>query len=104
MTESPAPSSYPPPVEFAANANANADLYKAAEADRLGFWAEQANRLSWATPFDDVLDWSGAPLPSGSSAASSTSPTTASTATSRPVTAIAPRSTGRASRSATAAS
>ena len=41
--------------------------------------------------------------PSGSSAASSTSPTTASTATSRPATATGWRSTGRASRSATAA-
>ncbi len=41
--------------------------------------------------------------PSGSSAASSTSPTTASTGTSRPATATGSRSTGRASRSATAA-
>jgi acetyl-CoA synthetase len=57
-----APSSYPPPEEFAANANATAELYKAAEADRLGFWAEQANRLSWETPFRDVLDWSDAPF------------------------------------------
>ena len=40
---------------------------------------------------------------SGSSAASSTSPTTASTATSRPATATGWRSTGRVSRSATAA-
>jgi Acetyl-coenzyme A synthetase N-terminus len=43
-------SSYPPPPEFAANANATAELYRRAEADRLGFWAEQANRLSWDTP------------------------------------------------------
>jgi acetyl-CoA synthetase len=33
------PSSYPPPVEFAANANATADLYRHAESDRLAFWA-----------------------------------------------------------------
>jgi len=29
---------------------------------RLAFWAEQANRLSWETPFTEVLDWSGAPF------------------------------------------
>jgi acetyl-CoA synthetase len=61
-THADAPSTYPPPEEFAKQANATADLYKAAEADRLGFWAEQANRLSWETPFTDVLDWSGAPF------------------------------------------
>ena len=26
------------------------------------FWAAQANRLSWATPFTEVLDWSEAPF------------------------------------------
>ena len=26
------------------------------------FWAKQANRLSWATPFTEVLDWSEAPF------------------------------------------
>ena len=61
-THTDAPSTYPPPVEFAEQANATADLYKAAEADRLGFWAEQANRLCWETPFTDVLDWSAAPF------------------------------------------
>ena len=61
-THADAPSTYPPTVEFANQANATADLYKAAEADRLGFWAEQANRLSWETPFTGVLDWSGAPF------------------------------------------
>jgi acetyl-CoA synthetase len=64
MTETPAdtPSSYPPPAEFAANANATADLYQQAESDRLAFWAEQARRLSWATPFSEILDWSDAPV------------------------------------------
>jgi acetyl-CoA synthetase len=61
-THAQAPSSYPPPEDFAAHANATAEKYKAAEADRLGFWAEQANRLSWETPFDEVLDWSEAPF------------------------------------------
>ena len=61
-THTEAPSSYPPPAEFAANANATAELYGAAEEDRLAFWAEQADRLSWETPFTDVLDWSEAPF------------------------------------------
>ena len=61
-THTEAPSSYPPPAEFAANANATAELYEAAEKDRLGFWAAQADRLSWETPFADVLDWSEAPF------------------------------------------
>ncbi len=55
-------SSYPPAPEFAAKANASAALYDEAEADRLAFWADQANRLSWETPFTEVLDWSEAPV------------------------------------------
>ena len=61
-THTEAPSSYPPPAEFAANANATAELYREAEQDRLAFWAKQANRLSWETPFTEVLDWSEAPF------------------------------------------
>ena len=57
-----APTHYPPSAEFAAQANGKADLYAEAEADRLGFWAKQANRLSWDTPFTEVLDWSEAPV------------------------------------------
>jgi acetyl-CoA synthetase len=55
-------SSFPPPPEFAANANATAELYRQAEADPLGFWAEQGKRLAWDTPFSEVLDWSDAPF------------------------------------------
>ena len=55
-------SSYPPVPEFAENANAQAALYDEAEKDRLAFWADQANRLSWETPFTEVLDWSEAPV------------------------------------------
>ena len=55
-------SAYPPPADFAAQANATAELYREAEKDRLAFWAKQANRLSWETPFTDVLDWSEAPF------------------------------------------
>ena len=62
VTHTEAPSAYPPTTEFAANANATAELYEAAEKDRLAFWAKQANRLSWETPFTDVLDWSEAPF------------------------------------------
>ncbi len=61
-TRTEAPSSYPPHADFAAQANAGDDLYKDAEHDRLAFWAEQANRLSWETPFSQVLDWSAAPF------------------------------------------
>jgi acetyl-CoA synthetase len=56
------PSAYPPSPEFAAQANATEELYREAEQDRLAFWAKQANRLSWDTPFDQVLDWSDAPV------------------------------------------
>jgi acetyl-CoA synthetase len=53
---------FEPPADIAANANLKADAYEAASADRLGFWAEQANRLAWETPFGEVLDWSNAPF------------------------------------------
>jgi acetyl-CoA synthetase len=62
VTHSQNPNAYQPSAEFTAQANATADLYDQAERDRLAFWAEQANRLSWETPFTDVLDWSGAPF------------------------------------------
>jgi len=54
--------SYPPTAEFAAQANATSDLYAEAEQDRLAFWAKQARRLHWHTPFTEVLDWSDAPV------------------------------------------
>nr|WP_116376948.1 acetate--CoA ligase [Mycobacterium sp. MFM001] len=57
-----APSSYPPSSEFAAQANVSDEAYREAEQDRLAFWAKQAERLSWATPFEQVLDWSDAPF------------------------------------------
>ncbi|WP_170264230.1 acetate--CoA ligase [Nocardia uniformis] len=53
---------YPPSTEFAATANATEALYDRAEADRLAFWAEQANRLHWDQPWSQVLDWDDAPL------------------------------------------
>jgi acetyl-CoA synthetase len=64
MTETPneVPSAYPPSADFAAQANAGAELYDAAERDRLAFWAQQAERLTWETPFTEVLDWSEGPV------------------------------------------
>jgi acetyl-CoA synthetase len=56
------PSVYPPSDEFAAQANAAEEMYREADADRLAFWAKQAERLSWDTPFSEVLDWSEAPF------------------------------------------
>ena len=53
---------FDPPAEFAANANATAQEYDEAEADQLGFWAKQAERLDWGTPFTDVLDWTNPPF------------------------------------------
>ncbi|GAA0602910.1 acetate--CoA ligase [Sporichthya brevicatena] len=53
---------FEPPAEFAAAANAQADLYDHAAKDRLAFWAEQADALSWEQKWDTVLDWSGAPV------------------------------------------
>ena len=57
-----APATYAPSPEFAAQANGTAALYWEADGDRLGFWAKQAARLSWETPFADILDWSDAPV------------------------------------------
>jgi acetyl-CoA synthetase len=54
--------SFPPSEEFAAQANATAELYDQADADREGFWAQQAHRLHWDTDFEQVVDWSTAPF------------------------------------------
>jgi acetyl-CoA synthetase len=53
---------FPPPDEIAANANVTAETYAEAEADFEGFWAEQAERLSWQTKPTQVLDWSNPPV------------------------------------------
>ncbi|MBM0126905.1 acetate--CoA ligase [Pimelobacter simplex] len=53
---------FAPPAALAANANATADAYERADADWLGFWAEQARRLTWTEPFTAVLDWSDRPF------------------------------------------
>ncbi|MDM7854578.1 acetate--CoA ligase [Cellulomonas alba] len=53
---------FPPPAELAEHANVTAEAYARAEADRLGFWADAAQRITWAEPFTQVLDWSDAPF------------------------------------------
>jgi acetyl-CoA synthetase len=53
---------FQPSAEFAANAIAKPELYEAAAADRLGFWADQARRLHWHEPFTQTLDWSNPPF------------------------------------------
>jgi acetyl-CoA synthetase len=52
---------FPPPAGLAVDANLGEEAYGRAAADPEGFWREQAGRLSWATPFSTVLDWSDAP-------------------------------------------
>lgn len=54
--------SFEPPSDLAAHANVTAEAYDRAASDRLGFWAEQAERLTWDTPFTEVLDWSNPPF------------------------------------------
>ncbi|MCP2235457.1 acetate--CoA ligase [Prauserella halophila] len=54
--------SFPPSPDFAAAANATADWYSEADADREAFWAKQAERLHWDTKWTQVVDWSDAPF------------------------------------------
>jgi acetyl-CoA synthetase len=54
---------FAPDPEFAAQANGTAAMYDDAAADYEGFWAKQArDRISWATDFEQTLDWSEAPF------------------------------------------
>jgi acetyl-CoA synthetase len=53
---------FPPPPELAAHANVTEATFAEAAGDDLAFWAEQAGRLSWATPPTQTLDWSKAPF------------------------------------------
>jgi acetyl-CoA synthetase len=53
---------FEPPAELAADANLTAEAYERAAGDRLGFWAEQAERLDWGQRWDEVLDWSNPPF------------------------------------------
>jgi acetyl-CoA synthetase len=53
---------FPPPPQIAEHAKVKADAYERADADRLGFWAEQAERLNWDQTWDRVLDWDNPPF------------------------------------------
>lgn len=53
---------FAPSRDFSAAAIAQPDIYARAKADRLGFWAEQANHLHWHKPFTKTLDWSTPPF------------------------------------------
>ncbi|MEU2873912.1 acetate--CoA ligase [Streptomyces olivoreticuli] len=53
---------FAPPADLAENANVTAEAYEQAKADRLGFWAAQARRLSWETEPTETLDWSNPPF------------------------------------------
>ena len=49
---------FPPSDEFRSQAvMSEAGVYERAEADRRGFWAEQAGALDWFRPWSSVLEW-----------------------------------------------
>ncbi|MDQ3692080.1 MAG: acetate--CoA ligase [Chloroflexota bacterium] len=49
---------FPPPPEFAARADIQSnEIYERAAADLKGFWAEEAAKLEWFTPWETVLEW-----------------------------------------------
>ncbi|GAB3035624.1 acetate--CoA ligase [Parafrigoribacterium mesophilum] len=50
-------SRFDPPADLASTANAQPEIYDKAKADRLGFWAEQAEFLTWDKKWDEVLQW-----------------------------------------------
>jgi len=53
---------FAPTAAFAAQANVTAAAYAEAAADGPEFWARQAKRLSWQTPWTAALDFSDAPF------------------------------------------
>jgi acetyl-CoA synthetase len=53
---------FPPPPEFAEQANANdPKVYEEADADPEAWWASWADKLEWIEPYEQVLDWSDPP-------------------------------------------
>ncbi|MGZ8667619.1 MAG: acetate--CoA ligase, partial [Solirubrobacterales bacterium] len=53
---------FPPPPEFAEQANANdPKIYDEANADPEAWWASWADKLEWIEPYEEVLDWSDPP-------------------------------------------
>jgi acetyl-CoA synthetase len=54
---------FPPPPEFAAEANASdPEVYERADADPETWWASWAEKLDWTKPWTEVLDWSDPPF------------------------------------------
>jgi acetyl-CoA synthetase len=54
---------FPPPPEFAAQANASdPEIYTRAEEDPATWWASWAEKLEWMKPWNQVLDWSDPPF------------------------------------------
>lgn len=53
---------FEPPASLVASANVTQADYDEAAADRLAFWAKQAQRLTWAEPFTQVLDDTNPPF------------------------------------------
>jgi acetyl-CoA synthetase len=45
---------FPPPADFAAEANAKPDIY---DRDFDSFWTEEAKRVSWFEPFTKLYEW-----------------------------------------------
>jgi acetyl-CoA synthetase len=48
---------FPPPEEFARQANAQPGIYEEAAADSEAWWASQAEHLTWDRHWDKVLEW-----------------------------------------------
>jgi acetyl-CoA synthetase len=49
---------FPPPQDFAASAVVtDPGIYQRASSNLEGFWADEAKRLDWFKPWDQVLDW-----------------------------------------------
>jgi len=48
---------FPPPPEFAEQANADASMYQEAERDYVAFWSRWARELEWMKPFTKTLEW-----------------------------------------------
>jgi acetyl-CoA synthetase len=54
---------FEPSAEFVSQANVSTpSIYEDAKRDRLGWWAEQAEKMLWRKKWDQVLDWSNAPF------------------------------------------
>src|SRR5438132_143985 len=49
---------FPPPADFAAQADArDPEIYARAAEDFEGFWADWARQLEWSQPWEQVLEW-----------------------------------------------